>query len=201
MIKFTIIIFLLFSNIVYSADNEKIETINKIEAYLNNIKTLVANFTQIAPDGSEADGKFFLSRPGKIRWQYNPPNPTLIIFNNSLLTHYDYDLDQVSYASSEDNLSSILTKENIVFGKDIVATNIDDRNNIINITVNNPNKIDDGEINLIFNKNPIEIRKIELTNSTGQLTSIFLNDMIFDQILDKELFIVKNPKYFKNKRL
>ena len=61
---------------IYSRNAADLE---RIQDYLNGITTVTADFTQVAPDGSLTGGKFFLKRPGKMRWQYSPPTPLLMI--------------------------------------------------------------------------------------------------------------------------
>jgi len=51
----------------------------RISAYLNSISTLAGNFVQIDPDGVLSEGQFYMSRPGRIRFEYNEPNPALVV--------------------------------------------------------------------------------------------------------------------------
>ncbi|MDE3060750.1 MAG: outer membrane lipoprotein carrier protein LolA, partial [Pseudomonadota bacterium] len=76
------------------APHEK--TIHRIEDYLSNLTTIVSDFTQVAPDGTLSTGKFYLKRPGKMRWQYNPPTPILMVSSGSELVYYDIELDQIT---------------------------------------------------------------------------------------------------------
>lgn len=73
--------------------NQKAAELKRVENYLNSISTIVADFTQVAPDGTLASGKFYLKRPGKMRWQYEPPTPVLIILNDWHFIYYDYELE------------------------------------------------------------------------------------------------------------
>src|SRR5690554_6741794 len=53
--------------------------LDRVAAYLTDLTTIVADFTQVAPDGSLSTGKFYLKRPNKMRWQYDPPTPVLML--------------------------------------------------------------------------------------------------------------------------
>src|SRR5271170_2918938 len=86
------------------------EIAGKVEDYLNGIKTMQADFLQIAPSGDESTGKFYLSRPGKIRWEYESPSRILIIVSGSLVSYYDYGLNQVSYTPSGSSLAEFLAR-------------------------------------------------------------------------------------------
>jgi outer membrane lipoprotein-sorting protein len=54
-------------------------SIDQVNAYLNGLTQLIGNFTQIGPDGTRTDGKFYMRRPGKLRFDYNPPSPLEIV--------------------------------------------------------------------------------------------------------------------------
>jgi outer membrane lipoprotein-sorting protein len=49
-------------------------TLERIDAYLNSLRVMSGNFTQVGPDGSRTQGKFWVSKPGKLRFQYSPPS-------------------------------------------------------------------------------------------------------------------------------
>ena len=70
--------------------------VGRAEQYLNAITTLQAKFLQIGPRGEIAEGVFYLARPGKLRFEYNPPAPALIVADGFRLVFYDRDLDQVT---------------------------------------------------------------------------------------------------------
>ncbi|MEM9760765.1 MAG: outer membrane lipoprotein carrier protein LolA, partial [Pseudomonadota bacterium] len=51
----------------------------RISNYLNGTETLQGQFVQVGPDGDLSTGTFFLRRPGRVRFEYDLPNPTLIV--------------------------------------------------------------------------------------------------------------------------
>ena len=66
----------------------------RIEAYLNSIRSLKARFVQTASNGSTASGVALLQRPGKMRFQYDPPTPFLLVANHGFLTFVDSQLNR-----------------------------------------------------------------------------------------------------------
>ena len=68
----------------------------RIEAYLNGLHTLKAHFLQVAPDGGLSEGTAWLERPGRMRFQYDPPAPFLLVAAHGLLVFRDSKLDQTS---------------------------------------------------------------------------------------------------------
>ena len=88
--------------------------ISAIEYYLNNIKNISAKFNQITSSGAISSGKFYLSRPGKMRVEYDDQPPIVIIVNKAVLTYYDKELDEESNLRTNNTPASFLTRKNIL---------------------------------------------------------------------------------------
>ena len=69
---------LLFLTQVAPVFAEKI-SLRDLSAYLNGIKTAQFEFSQINGDGSISEGKIYIKRPGRMRFEYNPPNNALVL--------------------------------------------------------------------------------------------------------------------------
>src|SRR5947209_8306961 len=61
----------------------------RIEAYLNTIGSLKARFLQVAPNGATSQGVAWLERPGRMRFQYDPPSPILLVAGHGLVVFHD----------------------------------------------------------------------------------------------------------------
>ena len=109
MLKRTLVFFLLIFPVASFAgdvsspflEREEVEkhekTIERLENYLSGITTITSDFSQAAPDGSISAGRFYLQRPNKMRWEYKPPVPILMVANGLELVYYDKELEQVTY--------------------------------------------------------------------------------------------------------
>ena len=164
-------------------------------AYLNNIKSISADFIQTTDGGEFAEGKFYLSRPGKFRWDYLK-QPILIIANGSHLAYIDRELDQVSYVPINDSIASIITRRNIRFSGDIEVTNFvknEETMKISFIKSKDKNK-DEGEFSFIFQNDPMKLLRIEVLDNSNTLITISLFNIVFDSKIDSKLFVVKDPR-------
>ena len=74
-----------------------LDDLGRIENYLNSIHTLKSNFIQTASTGERATGVLFLNRPGRIRVQYDPPSPILLVANGAFIIYVDKNLEQISH--------------------------------------------------------------------------------------------------------
>jgi outer membrane lipoprotein-sorting protein len=64
-------------------DAKQRSLVDRVSAYLSNVQTLTGNFIQIGPDGGRTEGTFYIQKPGKVRFEYNPPSPIDVIADGS----------------------------------------------------------------------------------------------------------------------
>ena len=83
----------------------------RVERYLNDIQSLRARFLQVAPDGSLSQGRFFMKRPGRLRFEYDPPTPLLVITDGIWVIFYDHEIDQVSRVPLSSTPLEVLVRE------------------------------------------------------------------------------------------
>lgn len=170
------------------------KTIKRVEDYLSSLTTITSEFTQIAPDGSLAGGKFFLERPGRMRWQYNPPTPILMVANGSELVYYDYELEQISHIPLDSTLIGFLAQEKISFGDSVGIIFFEEKAGTIRIGVSQRERPTDGQIILEFSDKPLLIRNMVVTDAGGQVTTVSLNNASFGAEIDKKLFDFRDPR-------
>jgi outer membrane lipoprotein-sorting protein len=176
-------------------NQEETSTIKLLQSYLNSITTLVADFIQIDPNGESSTGKLFISRPGKLRWQYDPPNPILIIVRGSKVSYYDYALDQLTYISADENLISFFTRKNINFhDKDIIIREIESDPSITRVVITKNSEEDMGELKIVFNNAPIALKKLEIRDAVGNLSTLTLENLRYGEKLNDQLFVTIIPK-------
>lgn len=168
---------------------EQKNTVAEVEKYLSGLDTVVADFVQVAPDGSLVGGKFYLQRPGKMRWQYDPPTPILMVADGKFLIFYDYELDQTSRIPLEDTLAGFLARKDIRFGGDVIVTDIKEGPGSLQISMVQKAKPKDGSLTLELATNPLQLRNMLVFDAAGQQTTVALNNARYGVPLDKSLFI------------
>lgn len=171
-----------------------------VEDYLNSIKTYQAKFSQLNPDGTISAGEFHLEKPGKMRWEYLKPKKLLILARQHNIVYCDYDLEEVSYIPYKSVIAYFLSKDNLKLGKDVnVEKYVDDGNNFISMQVSNidpEHKWEDKILILQFSKSPLELKKIEVIDASKNRIEIRFQEVKINQLIDKEKFIFRNPKFF-----
>ena len=173
--------------------NKNRDDLTKIENYLNNIKFLNATFTQETSNGNTSSGKFLLSRPGKMRVEYDKPSPLLIIANGSVLAYTDLELEETSYLSTNSTPASFLTRKNFSFSaKDIEIVNFEKTTDSIKVAIVKKNKKEAGVFGLIFKTNPMKFIKMEVKNDLDETTKVSFVSAKFGEEIDDKVFVIKN---------
>lgn len=172
------------------------QDLTQVEAYLNNISKLSANFTQHS-DGKSVKGKFFLLRnkdsAGKMRIEYLADPKILITVNGAVLSYVDIELDEVSRLSTNTTPASFLTRPNISFAsKDVELTSIQKTTDRIKISLMKKNRKEAGEFSLIFDLNPLNFVKMEVKNDLGSVVGVTLHEVDFNSEISDKLFVIKN---------
>ena len=152
-----------------------------------------ASFIQESSTGEISKGKFLLSRPGKMRVEYDKPTPLLIIANGSVLAYTDLELEETSYLSTNSTPASFLTRKNFSFSaKDVEITNFVKSDNLIKVGIVKKNKKEAGVFSLIFTANPLRFIKMEVKNDLDEITKVSFVTAKFDQAIDNKMFVIKN---------
>ncbi len=152
--------------------------IRQVQTYLNNQTGLTANFLQVAADGSTRTGKAWLQRPGKMRFQYDPPDAQLLVAGFGLLVYRDPELDQTTNIPLSTTPLGILLAQHVqLTGGDVTVTNIDREPGEDLITLARSSKPGAGSLTLVFGTDPLELRQWKVTDAQGRQTEVSLYDI------------------------
>lgn len=179
-------------NAAVSADLSRADQLelNRVERYLNELQTLKARFTQITSTGETAAGTFYLSRPGRMRLEYDPPLPYLYVADGFWLTFYDMELGQRNDVPLGKTLADFITRENLSFAGDVTVMGVraDDSGIAVDLVLTeDPGQ---GTLTLIFEKRPLQITQWQVADAQGTVTQVMLDDPQTGMNLPRQLFTV-----------
>src|SRR5580704_8816192 len=117
----------------------------RVQDYLNNIHTLQSRFEQISGEGGIATGTIYISRPGKMRVEYDPPVPILLVATEGRIWYYDKKLEEVSFFDLKDTPAWFLLQDNVRFGGDITVNDLERDPNVLRVTVTETKNPDLGK--------------------------------------------------------
>src|SRR5579859_7777 len=172
--------------------------VDRAEAYLNAVTILRARFLQIAPDGSSAEGTLSLSRPGKLRLDYDPPTPMIILANGDWLVYHDSQLDHTSYVDIDSTPAALLVKKDLHLNTDgATVTGVVHKPGLVEISAVKEKDPRQGKITLIFTEAPYQLKQWLVTDAQGQTTTVSLYDPKTDVKFDPNIFRDRDPHVFE----
>lgn len=172
----------------------------RISNYLNATETLQGTFVQVDADAVVTEGRFYMRRPGRIRFEYDPPNPALVIADGfwvAVLDKRDGGVDR--YPLSETPLN-LLLKANVDLRRENAVTRIDRSADQLAVTAHDPASPGIGEITMIFANNPLELRQWVVVDSQGRRTTVALSDMRTNVPIPAERFSIESAEEAARKR-
>ena len=161
--------------------------VEKLITALEQTTTLKADFTQIAPSGVVSDGRFYLRRPGFLRFEYDPPTPLLIVANRGVVYVRDEALETTdSYPVGRTPLKYLLSEEFDRAGADIleVERGIDS----VAVTFASRDGAGDGEITLIASAPELTLQRWIVRDAQGGSTVVRLSNIAIGEKLTNRLF-------------
>jgi outer membrane lipoprotein-sorting protein len=173
-----------------SASAEKI-TLDKLSAYLNGIKSAKGGFTQINSDGTISTGTIFIKRPGRARFEYNPPDQALVMAGGGQLAIFDEksNTPPEQYPLRRTPLSLIL-KKNVNLGAAEMVVAHTASENATTVVAQDPKHPDYGQIRLLFTDDPVELRQWVIVDGNGGETTVILGGLERGLDLASSLFSI-----------
>lgn len=150
----------------------------QISQYLNQLQTAQGGFTQINQDGTLSTGTIYIKRPGRIRFEYNAPDDTLVIGGGGSLAIFDprSNAGPERYPLNQTPLGIIL-QQNVNLDQADMVTGVTSDGTATTVTAQDPQNPQYGNIQLVFTANPVELRQWIVTDETGTQTTVVLNDL------------------------
>ena len=166
-------------------------SLNALSSYLDGLRHVEAKFTQINADGSLSTGALYIKRPGRIRFEYDPPNEALVLASQGQLAIFDPKGNDVpeSYPLSKTPLSIILADNINLSGERMVRGHQFDGTSTT-LTVQDPEHPERGLLALVFTGPSPQLRQWVIEGQNGEQTTIVLNDVATDMSLNDNLFNV-----------
>lgn len=154
-------------------------SLNQVSGYLNALQTAQGGFTQINADGTLSTGQIYIKRPGRIRFEYNAPDNSLVMAGGGQVAIFDpksnngpdrYPLNQTPL--------KIILERNVNLGAARMVTGHTSDGTQTTVTAQDPEHPEYGNIQMVFTANPIELRQWIVTDDVGSQTTVILNDLV-----------------------
>ncbi|WP_370157419.1 LolA family protein [Salipiger bermudensis] len=153
-------------------------SLNTLSNYLNSIQSAESPFTQINSDGSISTGKILIKRPGKVRFEYNPPEQALVLAWSGAVYVFDRKVggQPETYPLNQTPLSIILDRNvNLAQAGMVTGHHYDGTATIV--TAQDPTRPEYGSIQMKFTGNPVELRQWVIRDGNGSTTTVVLGGL------------------------
>ena len=162
----------------------------RISNYLNATETITGSFVQVDPDAVVSEGDFYLRRPGRLRFEYAPPNPALVVSDGFWVGVVDRRDGGVDRTLLSETPLDLLLKEDVDLREENAVTGIERAEGQLAVTAQDPDNPGLGEITMVFSSNPLELRQWVVTDAQGRTTSVALRDTRTNVPIANEKFVI-----------
>ncbi|CAO3372218.1 LolA family protein [Azospirillum argentinense] len=163
------------------------------ESYLNGIGTLQSKFVQVAPNGHQTTGTFYLARPGRMRLEYDPPVKDFVVADGAFIFYWDGEMRQQSSAPIGSTLADFILRKNIRLSGDVTVTGVFQAPGLVEISLTETKDPGKGTLTLVFEDRPFQLRKWRVLDAQGLTTEVALMNPREGMQFDSKLFYFIEP--------
>lgn len=174
--------------------------LSRIDSALNNIGSFSGRFTQHNTDGTVDQGKIYLRRPGKLRFEYDAPNPLLIVSDGVTLIQQDRALETSDRVPLSATPLNYFLKENVNLANDTEVVSLIKTPAETRVTSRDGSGEMDGEITMVFDARNLALRGWTIADAFGGQTHVRLSDLEYNQRIDPRKFILRDAPRGRDRR-
>lgn len=171
---------------------EQAEAIRRINAYFNDITNLQGRFEQVDSTNKQSSGRFYVQRPGKIRFDYAPPSALRIVADGSHLAIEDSDLKTVEKYPIKSTPFRLLLSDSVDLERDARIVGVESQEDALAITLEDKSGDAAGAIKLVFGKgDELRLKEWIITDAQGLTTRVTITDIVSGRKVATDFFTAK----------
>jgi len=169
----------------------------RVEAYLNALTTLRARFLQISDTGAAAEGTAWIWRPGRMRVEYDPPEPLLLVADAGQFLMYDRELRAPTTLLVSQTPLAILLRREVRLSGDVTVTGVERAGGFLRVTMFRTAEPAEGRLTLVFATEPLELRQWVVVDAQRRETRVTLSRIETGLRFPPGLFQFNDPRFFE----
>jgi len=177
-------------------DDKQRALIGKVNTYLSTVQVLSGDFVQVGPDGSRSNGEFFIQKPGKVRFEYDPPSQIAIVADGQSVIVRDQRLaTQDVYPLSQTPLRFLLADHvDLLKDTNLVAVYADDT--FVTVVVEEKNPIvGTSRLMIMFSAKDMQLKQWTVTDPQGYDTTVAVYNLDTSKKPDPDMFRIDYTNY------
>ncbi len=172
-------------------DGHQRALLDKISNYLSGVQTLVGNFVQIGPDGRRVEGAFYIQKPGKVRFAYNPPSPIDIIADGSAVVVRDRSLETSDYYPLSQTPLRYLLADHIDLLRDTEVVSVSADDTFITVVIEETRLLTGtSRLMIMFDAKNLQLKQWTVTDPQGLDTTVAVYNLDTTKKPDPNLFVI-----------
>ncbi len=173
----------------------KVDTaiVSRALAYLNGARTITAKFIQRDMRGNQWAGRLWVDRPGRLRFQYDPPESDVIWSDQNLVKHFDAELETLTHVPRNLTPAWFLLDDPVRITQDVQVLATAETPDRYFITAAQNGVLAEGRVTLAFSKAPETLIGWTVTDGSGAVTHLDLYDLKVGGPIDRKLFQFNPP--------
>lgn len=175
--------------------------IARAEEALQRLNTLEAEFIQVTDGGATMLGSVKIQRPGRMRLTYDPPSKDFIVADGHFLNIWDGELEQSSSVPLGSSLADLILQENATLSGDIQVTKVLRGPATLAMTLVQKSDPEQGSLTLMFEDNPLQLRKWRVDDHAGRSTTVALQNIRTDVAFPSGTFTFVSPKFGRTDKM
>ena len=172
----------------FSITAEERAVLAEISQKLSGLKTMNGEFVQYDPNGAQRQGKFFIARPGRVRFQYDPPTTISVIADGKSVLVYDKKLQTYDIWPLSQTPLRLLLDSNLDLSTSDRVSRVSVAPDLVEVELQDETKFSAGTLNLVFDRKSSELRQWTVTDQQGLQTLVTLYNVETGNQLGKDLF-------------
>jgi outer membrane lipoprotein-sorting protein len=172
-------------------DGSQYAVVQKVNNYLTSLQTLSGDFVQIGPDGTRTVGKFYIQKPGRVRFEYEPPSPLEVVADGTSVVVRDRNLNtQDAYMLSQTPLRYLLADQ-IDLTRDTNLVGFSQDNSFVSLTIEERQLlVGTHRMVLMFNVKDLQLRQWTITDPQGYETTVAVYNLDTTHKPDPGMFAI-----------
>jgi outer membrane lipoprotein-sorting protein len=175
--------------LVTMANAQASATPQRIADHFASVRTMMGEFVQFGPRGEQTGGKFFIERPGKVRFNYEAPSHfrvtadgTSVVMENTRLRTADI------YPLNKTPLKLLLDERIDLSGNKVRSVREDA--DLTTIQLADKSVFGDSTITMMFDPKNYELRQWTITDAQGKDTTVMIFNVEEGVTFDPSVFAV-----------
>jgi outer membrane lipoprotein-sorting protein len=165
----------------------------EIERYFNSMRTLQARFAQTNPNGSTVTGTLYVRRPGRMRFEYDPPSQLKIVADGTQVTLWDPATRDFGQWPIGWTAVSFLVKDPLKLSGDLTVQSQARNGGMLELTIVQTRKPQEGKVIVRMSENPLEWRGWTIIDGRGNRVNVTLTELRTGIQLADSLFKYDGP--------